>query len=255
MAQESRRPRPPLARHPGINRLLIWTPECLTSSDSGKPAPAQPSLVGKAGGAGKAGGGGGRRLWNVDGRGVAPLEAAASARPLGEAARGGSRGRGGWCRLKSRRLDEERRQCGVGAASGWLEDSEFESRLRQPEPAAASPCAALRSGVKGARSGRLVSYSSSFSSARRPQLSLWGASPQGQSLPGVCAEFGPRPPTPPPPCPSSTRAPSRASWSRWPSRSPTWSSCTRRARWTERPSRTSLPPCRPCRPLSATWCG
>lgn len=168
----------------------------------------------------------------------------------------GSRGKGRLWRLKSRRLAGERCQCGVGAARGRQEASKFESRLRQPQQGAASlGCCSLLKGE--GRSEWFVVFLSVpiFLRVRRPRLSLWGASPQGQSLLRVCTDFGPRPPALTPPCPSSTHAPSRASWSRWPSRSPTWSSCMRRGRWTARLFRTSPPLCRPCRPLSATWCG
>lgn len=100
--------------------------------------------------------------------------------------------------MKSRRLAEEPCQCGVGAARGRQEGSEFESRLREPEPGAPSlGRRSLLSGGGTGPSGRFFSPSSSFFLlAWRPRHSLWGASPQGQSLPGVCADFGPRPPRP-----------------------------------------------------------
>lgn len=168
----------------------------------------------------------------------------------------GSRGKGRLWRLKSRRLAGERCQCGVDAARGRQEASKFESRLRQPQQGAASlGCCSLLKGEGRSEWFAVFLSVPIFLRVRRPRLSLWGASPQGQSLLRVCTDFGPRPPALTPPCPSSTHAPSRASWSRWPSRSPTWSSCMRRGRWTARLFRTSPPLCRPCRPLSATWCG
>lgn len=71
-------------------------------------------------------------------------------------------------------------------------------RVRVPPPRAGSRFSVCRTPLRGEGSlewafGFL--FFLLFLLARRPRLSLWGASPQGQSLPGVCAEFGPRPPT------------------------------------------------------------
>lgn len=56
VAQESHRPHPPLPRHPGINRLLIWTPECLTSPGLWETSARAPKLGWKGGWCGKGGG-------------------------------------------------------------------------------------------------------------------------------------------------------------------------------------------------------
>lgn len=56
VAQESHRPHPPLPRHPGINRLLIWTPECLTSPRLWETSARAPKLGRKGGWCGKGGG-------------------------------------------------------------------------------------------------------------------------------------------------------------------------------------------------------
>lgn len=85
----------------------------------------------------------------------------------------GSRGKGRLWRLKSRRLAGEPCQCGVGAARGRQEGVEFESRLRQPEPGAASPgcCNTLRG---EGRSEWLVVFLSVliYLRERRPRFSL-----------------------------------------------------------------------------------
>lgn len=118
--------------------------------------------------------GGGRR-WNADGRGLAPLGAAAAARPLGEGGGGGGE-RGGWLwRLKSRRLAAEGCQCGVGAAGGRRGQ-----RVRVP-PAPGTAAPRRRSPLRGEEFGAAAFPSCFlvFLSRRRPRLSPWGASPRG----------------------------------------------------------------------------